>query len=66
MNSGWTHISKPFSSIGTDGGSMADIPLKTDSVRMQYIFAIPRNTIRRALRSGILEFSIDLDQIMLL
>lgn len=66
LNSSWTHISKPFSSIGTDGGSMADFPLKTDDVRMQFIFAIPQNTIHRAQRSGVLEFSIDLDQIMLL
>ncbi len=66
LNSGWTRISKPFSSMVTDDGSMADTPMNTDNVRIQFIFAIPRSSIQKALRRNeSLVFSIDLDQILL-
>ena len=66
MNSSWTRIGKSFSSINSDEGNMTENPMGAENVRIQFIFAIPRISIQRALRKdGILDFSIDLDQMIL-
>ncbi|RKX88938.1 MAG: hypothetical protein DRZ90_17610, partial [Spirochaetes bacterium] len=53
LNSSWTRINKPVSSM-------------SQSTRIQFIFAIPRSSVQRALRKdGVLSFSVDIDQIML-
>ncbi|MCK5153674.1 MAG: hypothetical protein KAQ93_04885, partial [Spirochaetales bacterium] len=65
FNSSWSSVKKPFSEIDTEGGTMADLPLTEDIVWMRFFFSVPRSIIRKALKNGILEFEIDLDQIIL-
>jgi hypothetical protein len=65
LNSGWTRVSKPFTSLSGDNGTLAETPIETPGVHMNFIFAVPQSSVRRAVSSGILEFSVNLDQILL-
>lgn len=65
LNSNWTRIAKPLEAFAGDNGSLADEPPGSGGIHMNIIFPISRSSIRRALGSGILEFSVDLDHIVL-
>lgn len=65
LNSSWTRIAKPLEAFTGDNRSLADEPPGSGGIHMNMIFPVSRSLIRRALESGVLEFSIDLDQIVL-
>lgn len=65
LNSSWSSIKIAFSDLYSENGSLAEFPLNTNEVWISFIFSVPHDEIKTALRWGSLEFEVDLDQIML-
>jgi hypothetical protein len=65
IHSGWSQIKKPFSILISDDSNMEADPLRTDDIWLIFIFEISESALKKAAVKGILEFNIDLDQIIL-
>ena len=55
----------PYSDIYNEEGALADVALETNQIWVSLIFPLPLSAVKKALGTGILEFEIDLDQIIL-
>lgn len=65
IHSGWSQIKKPYSTLISDDSNMAADPLRTEDIWLIFIFEISETELKKAAGKGILEFNIDLDQIIL-
>ena len=65
VNPIWTRVAIPFSALLSEDHSLADADQPVKLVRITYYFDIPTDLLVQAAREGSLEFTLDLDDIVL-
>ena len=61
----WSKLTLAYDSLGSEQGSLADTGGRLGNPYVNLYFDIPPNALRRAMRTGSFDFSLDLDEIRL-